>query len=93
MDKKEAQEWQEYAHGRITPVQFPFAPVNESLEWSDFYPEWIDEEKLFRSPECPPLPLPRVHQTTSELDLVIARVPCQESVGDQRNRQRNVHRL
>jgi hypothetical protein len=80
MGVEEALEWGVYAQGR-----FRFAPVNESLQWSDFYPERIDEGELYESPECPPLPFPCVLKGT-ELDLVIGRVPCVSG-------ERDVHRL
>lgn len=88
IDKDEALRWQEFAHGR-PPLHFPLARVNQSLQWSDFYPEWIDEEELFDTPECPPMPFLCVRQGT-ELDLVVARVPCRNSVesGGERNVQR-----
>jgi len=83
--QEEASRWQEYAHG-IPPVHFPLARVNQSLEWSDFFPEWIDEEEQYGlQPECPPLPVPCVNN--QKLDLVVTRVPC----GD--DGERNVQRL
>nr|XP_024370263.1 putative UDP-glucuronate:xylan alpha-glucuronosyltransferase 3 [Physcomitrium patens] len=86
--KDEALGWQEYAHGRI-PIFFPFAQVNQSLAWSDFYPEWIDEEELFETPMCPSLPFPCVREKT-KLDLLVAKVSCQnpQESGGERNVQR-----
>ncbi|KAG0569641.1 hypothetical protein KC19_6G104300 [Ceratodon purpureus] len=89
IDREEALRWQQYAHGR-PPLSFPLARVNQSLGWSDFYPEWIDEEEIFGTPECPFMPFPCVHPGT-ELDLVIARIPCQNSI--ESGGERNVERL
>lgn len=82
---EEAKAWKEYASG-TSPLHFPVGKVNESLQWSDFFPEWIDEEEEYGiQPECPPLPLPCVRGDKT-LDLVVARVPC--SGQDERNVQR-----
>lgn len=88
MDQKEAMEY--YAHEQVF-VEFSFAPVNQSLQWSDFYPVWIDEEERFGRPKCPPLPLSHMEQGT-ELDLVIARVPCENAQAGGPS-ERNVSRL
>ena len=89
IDKDEALGWQEYAHGR-PPLRFPVTQLNQTLQWSDFYPEWIDEEEMFDTPECPPMPFPCVRRGT-ELDLVIVRVPCQNA--KESGGERNVPRL
>ncbi|KAL0344858.1 UNVERIFIED_CONTAM: putative UDP-glucuronate:xylan alpha-glucuronosyltransferase 4 [Sesamum radiatum] len=71
-------------HTRGKMVKVRFNPVDEGIEWSDLFPEWIDEN----SPSnCPELPMPKF-EDYGKLDVVVARVPCTGDSG-----LRNVFRL
>ncbi|KAJ7977979.1 Hexosyltransferase [Quillaja saponaria] len=54
--------------------------VDEKLTWNDIYPEWIDENKKWISPTCPEVPMPRL-EDYRDLDVVFARIPCNENYG------------
>ncbi|KAM3752698.1 hypothetical protein ACB098_03G038900 [Castanea mollissima] len=56
-------------------VKVGFDHVSKNLTWNDFFPEWIDEDEKWAPPKCPEIPLPRV-EDYEDLDLVIAKVPC-----------------
>ena len=89
INREEASGWQDFAHGRM-PTHFPVGKMNESLQWSDLYPEWIDEEELYESPVCPPLPMPCVRKGI-KLDLVVAKAPCHKNL--ELGGERDVKRL
>lgn len=70
----EIQEWQAFA-GENKVRQFGLEHVPERLQWTDLFPEWIDEEQVFEVPKCPYFPMPFVRKGT-KLDLVVAKLPC-----------------
>ncbi|KAL0333544.1 UNVERIFIED_CONTAM: putative UDP-glucuronate:xylan alpha-glucuronosyltransferase 4 [Sesamum angustifolium] len=59
-------------HTRGKMVKVRFNPVDEGIEWSDLFPEWIDENS---TSNCPELPMPKF-EDYGKLDVVVARVPC-----------------
>lgn len=61
--------------GRAETVAVNFDRIPESLEWKDFFPEWIDEDEKFSPPSCPEIPMPRPGDY-HDLDVVVAQVPC-----------------
>ena len=76
MEAVDLQRWQSLA-GEM-PISVPFERVSEEVEWSDLYPEWIDEEERYGTPECRSIPLPKLSPEV-KLDVVIARAPCTAS--------------
>lgn len=76
------EDWKEYQHWEFLagekPISFPYERVEKSLEWKDLYPEWIDEEQKYGTPQCPLIPMPEVNEGV-QLDVVIVHAPCQKS--------------
>ncbi|KAK1313791.1 UDP-glucuronate:xylan alpha-glucuronosyltransferase 2 [Acorus calamus] len=71
MDPGEAAGW-----GEVVPVRFE--RVSKNLEWKDLFPEWIDEEEENEGPPtCPEVPMPEMRGYEGEMDVVVARVPCE----------------
>lgn len=80
---EEIQEWKEFS-GQTNSVLYPFEHVPEDVQWTDLYPEWIDEEELFEVPKCPHFPMPHVRHGIS-LDLVVVKVPCHHHASSSRD--------
>ncbi|KAL1541440.1 putative UDP-glucuronate:xylan alpha-glucuronosyltransferase 4 [Salvia divinorum] len=57
--------------GKIAKVDFN--RVDEAVQWSHLYPEWIDETNA----KCPNVPMP-MFENYDQLDVVVARVPSDE---------------
>ncbi|VFQ99105.1 unnamed protein product [Cuscuta campestris] len=58
------------------------------LEWKDLFPEWIDEEEeMDGGTYCPEIPMPAFADYPHVFDLVVAKLPCNNSSG------RDVRRL
>jgi len=70
------QHWQFLAGEQ--PMIIPFERVKESVKWNHLYPEWIDEEQRYGTPNCPSVPMPMVSPEV-RLDVVIAYAPCKAS--------------
>lgn len=62
-------------HGLAETITVHFDPVSDERRWEDFFPEWIDEEEKWGPPTCPEIPMPSF-ENYSDLDVVVARVPC-----------------
>lgn len=79
-------------HGTsVEAVHVHFDRVAEDKTWSDFFPEWIDEDHKWHAPSCPEIPLPRLEEY-GDLDLIVARVPCRGGGGEKEG-IRDVFRL
>ncbi|PAN51215.1 hypothetical protein PAHAL_9G578900 [Panicum hallii] len=50
--------------------------VSDVFQWSDLFPEWIDEEEDDEGPSCPELPMPDLSRYDGEVDVVVASLPC-----------------
>lgn len=61
-------------HTKGEIVKVDFSMLKKSMQWSDFFPEWIDESSPTK---CPELPMPEFEKY-KQLDVVVARVPCNE---------------
>lgn len=59
--------------------------------WKEYFPEWIDEDKKWRTPKCPEIPLVRRLKDYGDVDVVVARVPCGN--GTEKEGIRDVFRL
>lgn len=73
-------------HTKGEIVKVDFTMVDKGMRWSNFFPEWIDESS---PPDCPELPMPEF-KNYERLDVVVARVPCNES---EESGMRDVSRL
>ncbi|XP_007030850.2 PREDICTED: putative UDP-glucuronate:xylan alpha-glucuronosyltransferase 4 [Theobroma cacao] len=78
-------------HGSVvSTVHVRFDHVSKAIKWGDFFPEWIDEDQKFSLPLCPAIPMPRL-EDYRDLDVVVARVPCDGWTG--KSGLRDVFRL
>lgn len=75
MEATNYQRWESLAGEK--PIVFPYERVDKSLEWKDLYPEWIDEEQKYGTPQCPLIPMPEVNEGV-QLDIVIVHAPCKK---------------
>jgi len=72
MDEDEdVSEWN--IHGETIPINFD--KVSQFFNWTDLFPEWIDEEEESDVPTCPELPMPEF-TTYENMDLIVAKLPC-----------------
>ncbi|XVE62994.1 hypothetical protein DITRI_Ditri06bG0164300 [Diplodiscus trichospermus] len=60
----------------VSTVHVHFNHVTKARRWEDFFPEWIDEDQNSGPPTCPEIPMPRLRDY-QDLDIVVARVPCE----------------
>ncbi|XWS64551.1 hypothetical protein CRYUN_Cryun05aG0013800 [Craigia yunnanensis] len=68
-------------HGSVvSTVHVHFNHVSKARKWEDFFPEWIDEDQKSGPPTCPEIPMPRLEDYW-DLDVVVARVPCEGWTG------------
>lgn len=56
-------------------VRVDFERVSDVFQWSDLFPEWIDEEEDDEGPSCPELPMPDFARY-GDVDVVVASLPC-----------------
>lgn len=56
-------------------VAVDFERVSDVFQWSDLFPEWIDEEEDDEGPSCPELPMPDFSRY-GDVDVVVAGLPC-----------------
>ncbi|XP_043714980.1 UDP-glucuronate:xylan alpha-glucuronosyltransferase 2-like [Telopea speciosissima] len=73
MDGEDMSEWE--SHGKLITVGFD--RVSKYLKWKDLFPEWIDEEEESEGPSCPELPMPDFMAYDDEMDMVVAKLPCE----------------
>ncbi|KAK4480894.1 hypothetical protein RD792_011748 [Penstemon davidsonii] len=55
-------------------VEVHFNQVANDLKWSDLFPQYIDEDSPSK---CPEIPMPKF-EDYEDLDVVVAKVPCNE---------------
>ncbi|KAM7278349.1 hypothetical protein ACFE04_005483 [Oxalis oulophora] len=72
MEEFDLTEWSS-SYGEIIPISFE--RVSQNFEWSDLFPEWIDEEEETDVPSCPEIPMPNFKMYES-LDMIVAKLPC-----------------
>ncbi|CAM6097370.1 unnamed protein product [Calypogeia fissa] len=72
IDEEEELNWHHFTLGWARYHVFPFEKAPKNLQWSDFYPEWIDESA---PSSCPHLPVPLI-EAPINLHAVIVKVPC-----------------
>ncbi|KAL6317117.1 hypothetical protein AAG906_029869 [Vitis piasezkii] len=71
MDDEDVGEWK--VHGEIVHVHFQ--QVSELFNWTDLFPEWIDEEEEKEGTMCPEIPMPDFRRYW-DMDLIVAKLPC-----------------
>ncbi|XP_004499062.1 UDP-glucuronate:xylan alpha-glucuronosyltransferase 2 isoform X2 [Cicer arietinum] len=64
-------EWN--THGETIPIYFD--KVSKNFNWTDLFPEWIDEEEESDVPTCPEIPMPNF-ESYENMDLIVAKLPC-----------------
>ncbi|CAJ2675427.1 unnamed protein product [Trifolium pratense] len=70
-DDDDVSEWN--LHGETIPINFD--KVSQFFNWTDLFPEWIDEEEESDVPTCPEIPMPEF-TTYEKMDLIVAKLPC-----------------
>ena len=71
MDDEDVGEWK--VHGEIVHVHFE--QVSEMFNWTDLFPEWIDEEEEKEGAMCPEIPMPDFRRYR-DMDLIVTKLPC-----------------
>lgn len=71
-DDIDVSEWSLY--GETIPIHFE--RVSEFFNWTDLFPEWIDEEEESDVPSCPEIPMPEFASYHENMDLIVAKLPC-----------------
>ena len=72
----------------IIPVHFE--RVSTLFNWTDLFPEWIDEEEESDVPSCPEIPMPEF-EVYESMDMIVAKLPCNNYL--QEGWGRDVYRL
>ncbi|MED6114265.1 UDP-glucuronate:xylan alpha-glucuronosyltransferase 2, variant 2 [Stylosanthes scabra] len=87
-EEDDLSEWKKnmQEEGMIIPIQFE--KVSSQFNWTDLFPEWIDEEEESDVPFCPEIPMPDFN-VYEDMDLIVAKLPCNMNP----NWGRNVYRL
>lgn len=71
MQEDDVSEWSTF--GETSQVYFE--RVSHFFNWTDLFPEWIDEEEETDVPSCPEIPMPEF--TAYEgMDVIVAKLPC-----------------
>ena len=52
-----------------------FEKVSQFFNWTDLFPEWIDEEEETDVPSCPEIPMPEF-AAYEGMDVIVAKLPC-----------------
>ena len=71
MHEDDVSEWSNL--GETTEVYFE--RVSRFFNWTDLFPEWIDEEEESDVPSCPEIPMPEF-AAYENMDMIIAKLPC-----------------
>lgn len=71
MDEDDVDEWR--TQGEIRNVYFD--RVSQFFNWTDLFPEWIDEEEESDVPSCPEIPMPEL-EAYENMDVIVAKLPC-----------------
>lgn len=70
-EEDDISEWNK--HGKTIPIYFE--KVSSFFNWTDLFPEWIDEEEESDVPTCPEIPMPDF-TTYEKMDMIVAKLPC-----------------
>lgn len=70
-DDDDVSEWSTYGE----TLQVHFDKVSQFFNWTDLFPEWIDEEEESDVPSCPEIPMPEF-ATYKNVDVIVAKLPC-----------------
>lgn len=71
MQDDDVSEWSSL--GETTHVEFE--RVSQFFNWTDLFPEWIDEEEESDVPSCPEIPMPEF-ASYENMDVIVAKLPC-----------------
>ncbi|GMI65344.1 Glucuronic Acid Substitution of Xylan 4, plant glycogenin-like starch initiation protein 4 [Hibiscus trionum] len=67
-----------HGHGSsVSTVHVQFDHVSKTRKWEDFFPVWVNEDPNSPPPTCPEIPMPQPVERYRDLDVVVARVPCE----------------
>ncbi|KAE8675381.1 putative UDP-glucuronate:xylan alpha-glucuronosyltransferase 5 [Hibiscus syriacus] len=77
-NEEEESQLKVHGHGLIvSTVHVHFDRVSKVRKWEDFFPVWIDEDPDSSPPTCPEIPMPRPMEEYRDLNVMVARVPCE----------------
>ncbi|KAK4277491.1 hypothetical protein QN277_015485 [Acacia crassicarpa] len=71
MDEDDVEDWR--SRGEVIHVEFD--RVSQMFNWTDLFPEWIDEEEESDVPSCPEIPMPEF-ESYENMDMIVAKLPC-----------------
>ena len=71
MEEDDISDWS--SKGEIIPIYFE--KVSQFFNWTDLFPEWIDEEEESDVPSCPEIPMPNL-AGYQNMDVIVAKLPC-----------------
>ena len=71
MEEDDISDWS--SKGEIIPIYFE--KVSQFFNWTDLFPEWIDEEEESDVPSCPEIPMPNL-AGYEDMDVIVAKLPC-----------------
>ncbi|XP_010511230.1 PREDICTED: putative UDP-glucuronate:xylan alpha-glucuronosyltransferase 4 isoform X2 [Camelina sativa] len=72
IDEKERESYEARGPLILKNVYVSLDPIPENVTWKSLYPEWIDEKVS----NCPDIPLPQPQGSDADVDVIVARVPC-----------------
>lgn len=72
IDQKERERYEARGPLILKNIHVPLDPIPKNVTWKSLYPEWINEE----ASNCPEIPLPQPEGSDANVDVIVARVPC-----------------
>ncbi|CAN1784024.1 Putative UDP-glucuronate:xylan alpha-glucuronosyltransferase 5 [Linum perenne] len=80
VDDSVKQSYQDLSFGETVSVDFQ--RVRDELTWTDFFPDWVNEDEKLGDTggQCPEVPMPQFDEPRyRDLDVVVVGVPCEGS--------------
>jgi len=72
IDEKERESYEARGPLVLKNIHVPLDHIPKNVTWKSLYPEWINEE----ASTCPEIPLPQPEGSDANVDVIVARVPC-----------------
>ncbi|ESQ29760.1 hypothetical protein EUTSA_v10024070mg [Eutrema salsugineum] len=72
LDEQERESYEASGPLILKNVHVSLDPIPANVTWKSLFPEWIDEEVSY----CPEIPLPTPEGSDADVDVIVARVPC-----------------
>ncbi|KAJ7958149.1 Hexosyltransferase [Quillaja saponaria] len=71
MEEHDVSEWNQYGQ----KIAINFDRVSKSFNWTDLFPEYIDEEEEDDGMSCPEIAMPDFTMMEN-MDIIVAKLPC-----------------